>query len=155
QLANDLVERTQQEVDQANRQANQFKADAKQVYDDARLLQAGARADKRGAEKALLNARQILYSLQLREVMATVAAGDHNQGLALLEDAERCPPNLRDFTWRYYHRWCKRDRLTLPVGAGLSLAVSPDGGTFAVGGPGGVRLYDLASGRLRATLERA
>src|SRR5262249_12225014 len=76
----------------------------------------------------------------------------YNQGLVLLEDAERCPANLRDFTWGHYHRWCKRDRLTIPVEWGWSLAVSRDGGTLAAGTADGLKLYDMRSGRVRTTL---
>ena len=108
-----------------------------------------ARTDKLASEKAR-ESQHILYALQLQEVMAAVHKGDYNQGLALLEDAERCPPVLRDFTWGYYHRWCKRDRRTLFVGAGLSLAVSPDGNTLAVATPDGVqRCTTLPAGDCR------
>jgi hypothetical protein len=74
---------------------------------------------------------------------------DPARGRALLEDARRCPEDLRDDDWRLLHRLCGRDRkgtlaepadcrsllfLPSPVGQ-ASLALAPDSKVLAVARP--------------------
>src|SRR5207245_9620587 len=65
--------------------------------------------------------------------LAAALQREPGYGLALLEDANHCPPDLRDFTWGYYHRLCKRDRLTFVAHQGpvRALSLTPDGKTLA------------------------
>jgi WD40 repeat protein len=104
---------------------------------------------------------QSLYAQQLT-LVANVWQRDPIYGLDLLRDPERCPEGLRDFTWGFYYRLCRRDRLTLR-GAGDPIALSPDGKILATGGferlkdeyddwAAVVRLWDPLTGKERATL---
>src|SRR5262249_32868090 len=79
-----------------------------------------------------------------------------------LQDSERCPTDLRDFTWGYLHRLCRRELLTLPTQSApiLAVAISPDGRTLATAAgeerratqAGIVSLWDTTTGRQRASL---
>src|SRR5205807_1130688 len=74
----------------------------------------------------------------------------------LLDDANLCPPGLRDFTWGLYNRWSQRGKIgpeAMEMGKGgarqgllggwLTLALSPDGRTLALGcGDGRILLFD-------------
>src|SRR5262249_28348446 len=82
----------------------------------------------------------------------------------LLEDAEACPPAMRDFTWGLYYRLCRRQRGSLG-GHGeqiRSLAFSEDGKVLASGSEtvaskekpmaGEIKLWDVDSRAGLATL---
>jgi WD40 repeat protein len=106
----------------------------------------------------LEQSRRSLYALQLT-LAGTVAERDPGQGRALLEDASRCPEDLRDFTWGFYYRICRRDRLTLPR-TGSPLALSGDGKLLATGTFEGedadllgvVSVWEAATGQALAVL---
>src|SRR5262249_46587382 len=69
------------------------------------------------AGERLEHARRSLYGSQLA-LAASKWAHDPGVALQALEDPVRCPEALREFTWRFYHRLCRRDRLRLPAHAG-------------------------------------
>jgi WD40 repeat protein len=76
----------------------------------------------------------------------------------LLDDEARCPPDLRDFTWHYLRRLCRReDRRYLDHGPDDPLraaAYSPGGAFVATAGDAGtVRVWDPRTGRTWLTLE--
>ena len=54
-------------------------------------------------ERARSLAELASYNAQLARVQE-VWQRRPDDALALLKDARRCPPNLRDFTWGYYLR---------------------------------------------------
>jgi WD40 repeat protein len=81
----------------------------------------------------------------------------NNPGIALrlIDDADGCPADLRDFTWGYYYRLLKqeRSRLTGHTHAIEALAVSPDGQTVASGDSAGViKLWDARFDTLLETI---
>src|SRR5262249_17849329 len=114
------------------------------------------RAEKGEADaKAQLDrARRTLMTNQLSRV-AAILDRDPLAGRELLDDTNACPLDLRDFSWGFYYRLCKRERLTL-VGHGsgvFALALTADGSTLASGGVDStVRIWEVASGRTTATL---
>ena len=76
--------------------------------------------------------------------------------LELLNDEEKCPTDLRDFTWGHYRRLAEPiPALLTPIeGAGGSIVFSPDGravATCAMSGP--IRIWDLASSQERIVLQ--
>ena len=94
------------------------------------------------------------YDVQLARVRETWR---QNPGLALtlLDDQDRCPTRLRDFTWGYFHGRAKNDRATIAAHSGASNAVawSPDGKAIASCGQDGlVKLWDAESGKEIASL---
>ncbi len=83
-------------------------------------------------------ARRNMYSLQLQRADA-VAAIDPQQAQRLLDDPQRCPEDLRDFTWGRLQVICRRELAHWQTdGEVRCLAVAPDGITFASGNSRGV-----------------
>src|SRR5262249_36624724 len=86
-----------------------------------------------------------------------------DQALALLQDVNACPLDLRDFTWHLYHRLCQRERYRLASDSGWNGLVSGDGKVLALARPSQegdvnptvVRLYDPASGQERSRIRLA
>jgi WD40 repeat protein/serine/threonine protein kinase/tetratricopeptide (TPR) repeat protein len=77
--------------------------------DQKELARRDAVAARDAEAAAFQRSRHGIYITQLGHVRA-VYQTDPGLALGLLEDAERCPPDLREFTWRFYHRLCRRDR---------------------------------------------
>jgi WD40 repeat protein/serine/threonine protein kinase len=140
---------------EAQRDAARKAEAAAEAQRDA-AAQARREADRQRAEaqQRLEQARRSLYALQLAEV-STLWQHEPERGLQLLEDRDRCPPSLRDFTWRLFHRCCSHPHSTLPTEKGPVLAVqlAPDRKILATAGADPtVRLWDLATGKEIAAL---
>jgi tRNA A-37 threonylcarbamoyl transferase component Bud32 len=78
------------------------------------------------------------------------------RSLALLEDAEECPPDLRDAAWVGLHRLCKFDRRALgePGKPVVQLAGTADGRTLLVlKADGTLHLWDVVTGKEMRTLK--
>ncbi len=113
------------------------------------------------AEKATADARARLeqslrsqYAAQLA-LVATLWERDPIRGRQFLDDPQRCPPELRDFTWGWLNRLCRRERFTLRGHSGAinAIAYAPDGKTLATGSDDKtVRLWDTLTGKPRAVL---
>lgn len=63
------------------------------------------------ANERLTKARRSQYVARLALVSAKLES-DPSASIALLEDEEVCPPELRDFVWRFYHRLAQRDQVS-------------------------------------------
>jgi WD40 repeat protein/tRNA A-37 threonylcarbamoyl transferase component Bud32 len=139
---------------------------------NVRLSDALVRARKSQAEASqgavelknqLTRSRRSLYNLQLNHAQA-VWDRDPSCGKVMLEDLGYCPKDLRDYTWSYLYRLCRRKSLELRMpGPANAVAVTPDGRTLAIGyelpaasndatGQGRIAVLDLASGKERCTL---
>ena len=89
-------------------------------------------------EEAERNRRSI-YALQLAQV-ANIVEQDPTRALALLDDAGKCPPDLRDFSWNYLRRLCHREERIYDLHRRRveRVTASPDGLLVATGDAGGV-----------------
>ncbi|MBY0523862.1 MAG: serine/threonine protein kinase [Gemmataceae bacterium] len=94
--------------------------------------------------------RRSLYTIQLAQVEA-IHKDDPGRALAMLEDAQACPPDLRDFAWDMYHRLCRQDALTLklPGQKAAALAYGPGDGVLMTGASDGLQLWDATNGHPR------
>lgn len=163
QLQQTLAERAaaQRERDQALGQLKVFEAQARTgkqstrtEIDQEQAARRKAEANYRGAEEQIRLLELRTYDVQLARVRE---AWRRNPGLALtlLDDADRCPPRLRDFTWGYFHSRAQNDRATLigHTGRVNAVAWSPDGKQIASCGQDGfVKLWDAGSGKEIASL---
>ena len=155
----EAVEEKEAEADAARRakadeETQRFLAeDLARQNDKARL----AALDQ--AEQLKLQAernRRAAYALQLTQI-AAMCERDPKRARTLLEDPDHCPADLRDFTWGYLRRLCRReDRVYDEHGkddALYAVAYAP-GGTFvaSAGKAGQVRLWDPRTGRTYALL---
>lgn len=59
-------------------------------------------------EQQLAISRRTVYAQQLTQANALWKM-DPGRALNLLDDPERCPPDLRDFTWRLFDGLCRRE----------------------------------------------
>jgi WD40 repeat protein/serine/threonine protein kinase len=72
----------------------------------------GEQMQRHLAEERLSSSRRSAYNLQLAHVR-DIWQRDSVLAYQRLEDPELCPPEFRDFTWRFYRRLCRPDRFTL------------------------------------------
>jgi WD40 repeat protein/tRNA A-37 threonylcarbamoyl transferase component Bud32 len=155
--------RLQQERDEAARQRDEARTarqeaewdrdTALQATRDAEQQRDATRQAQAEAGQRLEQARRALYALQLSEALTTWPR-DPGRARQLLEDASRCPLDLRDFTWRLLARNDAQPLQRLRTPAAVCLAVSADGKTLATGGRDGfVRLRNTETGQERAALD--
>lgn len=110
-----------------------------------------AEEQKALVQKHLDYTRVLLYTTQLNQV-EDLWISDSTRALALLEDVERCPPDLRDFSWGLFRHLCHQDRVcvTGQEGAVQAVAISPDSKWFvSLAGDGTAKLWDLDAGQTR------
>lgn len=117
------------------RQADLERQIAEQQRQLAREETIRAEELRRQAEAEALLARRSNYALQLAQIFA-LNERDPRQAMLLLEDPRRCPPELRDFTWGYLRRLCRRERTPLQghLISVSALAYSADGSYLASAG---------------------
>jgi len=88
------------EKQRADQKATESIASAK----DALAAEAREASRRQEAERSLYASQLVLASVK--------ALNDPAAAIQALEDTSRCPENIREFTWRYFHRLCRRDKLT-------------------------------------------
>jgi WD40 repeat protein len=150
----DAAQKAKQDADAQRDAAEKARQYAEAQRDSA--AKASKEAEERRAEavKSLEEARRSTYALQLTRVAALWQV-DPARGLELLEDKDRCPADLRDFSWGLLHRSCQRDHRALAghKGAVLAVQASPDGKLLASAGTDQtVRLWDVETRKLLHTL---
>ena len=131
------------------KKADDERIEAEKQKADAIKARQEAEAKKREAERGV-------YALQLFKA-AALGERDPQRALRLLDDRNRCPEELRDFTWRYIRGQCLVSEQVIGVHKGPSgippvarVAQTPDGKLVATvsGLDPQVRVYDVASRRL-------
>ncbi|MCS6851824.1 MAG: protein kinase [Gemmataceae bacterium] len=100
------------EAQQQREEAERQKLEALRQQRIARQHEEEAKRQERIAREQLEHSRRSLYALQLAKA-AGLWLRDPAEGLELLRDQDRCPPELRDFTWGFLHRLCARERRIL------------------------------------------
>jgi WD40 repeat protein len=141
---------TAQQRDRAREQEEKAVAQGKlaeQRREEADKLRIRAQNGEKLAQEQVELSRRALYGAQLMRV-GVLWERDPTLASELLDDAEVCPPELRDFSWGLYRHLCRWNRRRLPVAASC-LTASPDGKTLALGGNGVVLLWDVATGSRR------
>lgn len=136
------------QLTQAVTDARRLQTEAKEAAAEADRQRADAQARAEVIRKQHEYARRTLLTIQLAQV-EEIWKADSPRARKLLEDAERCPPELRDFAWGLYYHLCTRDRvLNFPRTYRVErIALAPDGKTLATSGADGrVRLWDAATG---------
>jgi eukaryotic-like serine/threonine-protein kinase len=137
----------------------QLQAETIQAQNDrdwAQRQEREAREQQAETARQLDRSRRTLFTAQLWRA-AAIGEREPMQALRLLEDAEACPPDLRDFAWRLYRRRCNR-LLGKLVGdtqyLTTDVAFSPQGTLLASASDDGtVKLWDVAHKRLVRTLK--
>jgi eukaryotic-like serine/threonine-protein kinase len=129
--------------------ANEERAESDKQKVDAIRARQEAEAKKSEAERGV-------YALQLFKA-AALGERDPQRALRLLDDRERCPERLKDFTWRYVRGQCLINEQVIGVHQGANGAPpaariehSPDGKLVATasGVDPLVRVWDVANKRL-------
>ena len=118
------------------------------------LLQAGTEKQNEQLQHQVDGLQRSGYAALLTQVQS-LAEREPTNGLQLLQDANRCPPHLRDFTWRYWRDNCDWTIAQLKGHQGIvqSVAYSPDGKLLASGSADRtVKLWSLPAGTEQATL---
>ncbi|HBJ35049.1 MAG TPA: hypothetical protein DDZ51_09895 [Planctomycetaceae bacterium] len=119
--------------------------DAREVADSARMLadkkreeaeiaRANEEAQRALAEEAKRREQYEGYIAKIGLAAAKIEENAYDRSLSLLEE---CPPELRHWEWGRLKYLCSRELMKFDAGVPLeTLALSPDGNQFAVGGWG-------------------
>jgi WD40 repeat protein len=157
-----LAEKAAAETERGRAEANEAAAKSQedktrrqeQLTNQERLRAEAREAD---ARRDLEASRRSLLTAQLWRV-AGLLEHDPMEALAVLENRESCPPDLRDFAWRYYRtlftRW-KPVLLSGHRGPVEAIAVRNDGQTLASASSGAdpcIKLWNLKTRKEIATL---
>jgi WD40 repeat protein/serine/threonine protein kinase len=139
---------------QARAQFEKQKADEERA--EAERQKVKALEAKQEAEAKKEEAERGVYALQLFKA-AALGERDPQRALKLLDDRERCPERLKDFTWRYIRGQCLVSEQVIGVQKGPNGSTpaarvdhSPDGSLVATvsGVDPIVRVWDVATRQL-------
>jgi WD40 repeat protein len=141
-------------ADQAAEDARQRAAAESLAKQEANKAAQAERVAREEVAKALENSRQVSFTAQIWRANGLIDR-DPVRALQALDDPQVCPPDRRDFAWRYYHQLGSRltRRLAAQEGGIHQAAVTPDGSLLAtVTAKGEIRLWNLVTGQSGATL---
>jgi WD40 repeat protein len=150
-------------MDEADQQRQVAQVQTQKAEDAAKLANTEkrrAQMEARRAEAQSAEATRQAWLAQRSSCNATLARVQslwlHDAPLALdlLTNPDLCPPELRDFAWGLLYRLANPEPAALLRHDGVeAIAFSPDGRTLAsAGGGGDIKLWDLETATLRATL---
>jgi len=112
--------------------------------------------ERRKAANEKSRVRHVRAAEAFQEV-STLWSKDSQQALAILEDLERIPKELRDFTWDYFFRLCRsfEESVTIDASPVTSIAfLSQSTGRLLIAQESGrVTLWDADAGNLRTLAE--
>ncbi len=138
----------------ADEEAQRHRAEALARDNEQKRIEADERNEqlRREADRT----RRSAFALQLAQI-AAMCERNPKRAQELLEDPNRCPPDLRDYTWAYLRRLCQREeriyREHQPNDPLQAVAYSPNGSLVATAGDAGeVRVWDPRTGRTWALL---
>jgi WD40 repeat protein/serine/threonine protein kinase len=146
---------TVQQLGEAERSLQEKRTELNQLTDFTEQEQRRFNKDKLDHANEIDRSRRDLYALALTQV-AEIYGRDPIRAQGLLEDVRRCPLDLRDFTWGYFHRACNVNRLTVnsPAQSLHCVTFSPDGKTLATANwDNTVQIRDATTGKVLATLK--
>lgn len=109
----------------------------------AERLRAETRRQRDAAERQLDAARRALYALQLAQLPA-LWSKEPLRARTLLTDPQLCPPELHDFTWRYFSARCglNEREFAAHTGGTRAIAFLKDGTLVSGGGDGRLRYWN-------------
>jgi eukaryotic-like serine/threonine-protein kinase len=160
QEAADHLEQQRKDAREAQWRAQHEKQTAEAERVEAEQQKVKALEAKQEAEAKKEEAERGVYALQLFKA-AALGERDPQRALRLLDDRDRCPDRLRDFTWRYIRGQCLVTEQVIGVQRGatgtppvIRIDRSPDGTWVATasGVDPLIRVWDVANKRLAFVL---
>ena len=141
--SNQGLEAALREADRLQQETKRANAELHTAVGIKESLQAETRRQNDELARRLDDARRALFALQLGQLPA-LWLREPVRARGLLDDPLTCPPDLRDFTWRYFHRLCRLDERVIQVHEGevKALAFLPDGRLISAGSDGRLRYSD-------------
>ena len=143
----------------AENQAKIFETQNEKLSQANQQLVASEKQIREARDRAEVNAKELLrnvYNLSLGRA-SQLADTNHGLAIALLENEVKCPPHLREITWRYLYHRLRQDNLVLTGHAGggvCKLALSPDGRRLASSDrENTLKIWDAKTGQLQHSYE--
>ncbi len=131
------------ESEELRQRAQSANTDLRSALGTAERLRRETRRQNEQLEKQLDEAKRAMYALQLSQ-LPSLWRKEPVRARGLLDDERGCPPELRDFTWRYFRKACGLDEQEIDAHRGTvtSLDFIPDGRIVSGGDDGKLRVWD-------------